>query len=47
MQTVLKMIEHWAYFIQNFPEQEKQYKAIKKCKKLDKLEQITREIIFG
>ena len=45
MQTVLKMIEHWAWFIQNFPGEEKQYKAIKKCKRLDKLQQITREII--
>ena len=46
MQTILKMTEHWAYFIQNFPGMEKKYKAIKKCKRIDQLEAITREIIL-
>ncbi len=45
MQIVLKMIEHWFYFIRNFPGNEKQYKAIRKCKKLDKLQLVCREII--
>lgn len=47
MQTILKMTEHWAYFIQNFPGMEKRYKAIKKSKRIDQLEAVCREIIMG
>jgi len=47
IQTILKMTEHWAYFIQNFPGMEKKFKAIKKSKRIDQLEGVAREIIFG
>lgn len=47
MQTVLKMIEHWNYFIQNFPGCEKKFKAIKKSRKIAQLESVCKEIIFS